>query len=109
LLDFWGFEPLGDGGDGGIKQVGDVGEGEAGGEDGGEEGGGVGGGGRGWLEATPPCIEVGWGALTSGLVSGTGEKGPPPPFEDSGTWPVGNGGGEVRGVVAAVRVGEGVS
>jgi hypothetical protein len=42
LLDFRGFEPLGDGCDGGVEHVGDVGEGEAGGENGGEEGGFVG-------------------------------------------------------------------
>ncbi len=41
LLDFGGFEPLGDGGDGGVEHVGDVWEGEAGGEDCGEEVGGV--------------------------------------------------------------------
>ena len=95
--------------------------------------------GRGWLEATPPCDGVDWGAPARGLVGGTGEVGPPPPFEDSGTWSAGSGGGGaltrglvsgtgVRwglvvaggldpsltvgarfGVVAAARVGEGVS
>jgi hypothetical protein len=38
LLDFWCFEPLGDGGDGGVELFGDVGEGVGSGEDGGEEG-----------------------------------------------------------------------
>jgi len=94
-------------------------------------------GGIGQLEAAPPCDGVDWGAPTRRLVGGTGEVGPPPPFEDSGTSPVGNGGGKWGGlvvgtgvwlgsvvaggldpsltvgarfgVVAAVRVGEGVS
>jgi len=56
LLDFECFEPLGDGGDGGVEHLGDVGEGEAGGEDGGKEGGFIGVLGERVAGSRPPLV-----------------------------------------------------
>jgi hypothetical protein len=47
-------------------------------------------------------------ALTRGLVRGTGEFGPPPPFEDSGPSPAGSGGGEDHRACALGSFVEGV-
>jgi hypothetical protein len=103
LLDFGGFEPFGNGSDGSIEHVGDVGEGEAGGEDGGEESGGVGGGGE--RAVGNPRLHFGlvWLGSTdqrTGQWHGGGRT--PSDLEDSATSPGGPGEGKI-GTPSALR------